>query len=40
MAGGVVALGQENVVVDTALERLVKWDGLSKELLLNLSETV
>ena len=40
MAGGVVALGQEDVVVGAALERLVEWDRLAHELLLDLAEAV
>ena len=40
VAGGIVALRQENVVVGTALEWLVKWNRWAHELLLNLSETV
>ena len=40
VAGGVVALGDEDVVVLAALERLVKRDGRAHELLLNLAEAV
>lgn len=40
MAGGIVALGDEDVVVDTALQWLVDGDRRSHKLLLNLSESV
>ena len=40
VAGGVVALGDEDVVVLAALERLVDRDGRAHELLLDLAEAV
>ena len=40
MAGCVVALGDEDVVVCAALERLVNGDRRAHELLLNLAEAV
>jgi hypothetical protein len=40
VACGVVALRQEDVVVGAALEGLVKRDGLTHELFLNLAKTV
>lgn len=40
MARCVVALGHEDVVVLTALERLVQRNRLTEELLLDLSEAV
>jgi hypothetical protein len=40
VASSIVAPGKENVVVVAALEWLVKWDGLTHELLFDLSETV
>ena len=40
VAGGIVALRQENVVVGTALEWLVKWNRWAHELLLNLTEAL
>jgi hypothetical protein len=40
VAGGVVALRHEDVVLGTALNWLVEWDSWAHELLLDLSETV
>lgn len=40
MTCSVVALGQEDVVVVAAFERLVKRDWLAHELLLDLSKTI
>jgi hypothetical protein len=40
VAGCVVALGNEDVVVRTALEGLVNRDGRAHELLLNLAEAL
>ena len=40
MAGCVVALGDEDVVVCAALERLVNGDGRAHELLLDLTEAI
>lgn len=40
VASSIVALGEVDVVLVATLERLVERNGLSHELLLNLSETV
>lgn len=40
MASSIVALGEEDVVVDSAFERLVERDGLAHELLLDVSKTI
>jgi hypothetical protein len=40
MARGVVALGEEDVVIHTALERLIQRDRLAQKLLLNLAEAI
>lgn len=40
MARCVVALGQEDVVIDSALKRLVERNWLTQELLLDLAEAV
>ena len=40
MARGIVALGEEDVIIHTTLERLVQRNRLAQELLLNLAEAV
>ena len=40
MARGIIALGDEDVVIHSAFQRLVEWYGRSHEFLFNLAESV
>lgn len=40
MARGIVASGQEDIVIDATLERLVKRNGLTEELLLDPAKSI